>query len=295
MILLTGTSGFIGQHLHNAINKLYSPDEVVIYKSATGSTPSYLLHRGISLPICATSKLNITKVIHAGAYMPKSGDNAMDWKMNSGNITSTLELLTILPPSVNTFIFLSTVDVYDTHNNIINEESPVVPVSIYAHSKYYCERLLINWANEKNVISQILRVGHLYGPGEEAFQKLIPVTIKKCYLGISPEIWGDGTEVRTLLYVKDAVNGILNAINLKHSLGVINLVGNEPMNIVSIVENIIRVIDSKLQINYQASQKAKRDLFFNNAKMKQNILSSFTSFHHGITLEICQMKQFLNK
>ncbi len=57
----------------------------------------------------------------------------------------------------------------------------------------------------------ILRLGQIYGPGEEAHEKLVPQTILALLRGAAPAIHGDGSAQRELLFVTDAVEAIVRA------------------------------------------------------------------------------------
>lgn len=74
--------------------------------------------------------------------------------------------------------FKSTLDVYGKIETIIDESS-FITLTMYGWSKLYCEKLLENWSKRNNIILQILRIGHIYGKGEKAYKKVIPVTIQK--------------------------------------------------------------------------------------------------------------------
>ena len=43
-----------------------------------------------------------------------------------------------------------------------------------------------------------MRIGHVYGPGEEKYQKLIPNTIRKILSDEPVELYGTGEDLRTL-------------------------------------------------------------------------------------------------
>jgi hypothetical protein len=73
----------------------------------------------------------------------------------------------------------TTIDVYEKSDQIISENNPTNPETLYGFSKLYCEKMIENWANANNKIVQILRLGHVYGPGEGLFKKIIPVTMQK--------------------------------------------------------------------------------------------------------------------
>ena len=166
---------------------------------------------------------NIDIVVHIGAFTPKSGLEANDVEKSNTNINNTKYLIDNLPNTPSKFIFLSTLDVYGQVNGIISEDVTPNPLSLYGWSKLYCEKMLENWSKQNSVILQTLRVGHIYGKGEEAYKKVIPVTIQKLKNNEAPQIFGMGDEIRSFLHVEDVSNMVLKSIELEQYEGVINL------------------------------------------------------------------------
>ena len=61
--------------------------------------------------------------------------------------------------------------------NKVDEHTAVNPTSLYGASKYYCEKMLAVFCKNNNIIFHNLRIGHVYGIGEEKHQKLLPQII----------------------------------------------------------------------------------------------------------------------
>jgi UDP-glucose 4-epimerase len=56
-----------------------------------------------------------------------------------------------------------------------------------------------------------MRIGHVYGPGEERYAKLVPETIRRVLAGQTPRMAGDGSDRRDLIYVDDAAEALVRA------------------------------------------------------------------------------------
>ena len=161
---------------------------------------------------------------------------------------------------------------------------------MYGNSKLYCEKLIQSWGiqNKKNV--QILRVGHVYGAGEEAYVKIIPVAIKNVLAKKNIEIWGTGEELRSFIYIKDVVKAIVNAITLKDEVGVINIVGGHSISINEIVNKIIELSSSKTEVIKINSDKPGRNLVFDTTKMNKYLLQDETPMEIGLLEEFNYFK-----
>jgi nucleoside-diphosphate-sugar epimerase len=288
MILVTGVSGFIGRHLLAAIVTEYGSDHVVALTSKPISECSYLLHHNYTFSknyFIKSGYSAIHTLIHVGAFTPKNKSEANDWVKCNGNIFSTNKLFLSHLPALQKIIYLSTLDVYAPHT-IITENSALGPASLYGSSKLYCERMIESWASTNDKLCQILRVGHVYGPGEEAYEKIIPMTIKKLLKRESIKIWGSGDDIRSFIYIDDIIKAILKCLQLKKNPGIINLVSSEKISIKALVEKLLEISGLRnIVIEFLPSDSGNRDLIFDNTKMRQYLLDFEKPLDEGLSLE----------
>ena len=293
MILVTGVTGFIGGHLLESLIKKYGKQNIVALTSAPISKCDFLLHNDYNFDInyfVNSGFENIEIIIHAGAFMPKSNADANYINGCNSNIISTTKLLSSILPKLKKFIFFSTVDVY-AHENPITELTPISPASLYGHSKVYCEQIITTWALHNNICHQILRIGHVYGEGEEKFKKIIPVTMQRLLSNIPLQMNGDGIEIRSFIYVQDAVNAILNALKIKNEAGIINLVGHEKISMKDLLNEIIAVSRKSPKINLMKKTTPNRDLIFDNSKMRDLLYIPKVGLKEGLLKEWNYMKK----
>jgi nucleoside-diphosphate-sugar epimerase len=295
MILLTGCSGFIGKHLLNALINNFGKSHLLCLTSKPITDSAYLLHQNYQFSpnyFVQNGYNNIETIIHAGAFTPKNGAEANSITLSNTNINNTFNLLSAQFPALKQVIFLSTLDVYD-HAEIISEVSPEKPVSLYGYSKLYGEKMLEQWGIQNKIKTQILRIGHVYGPGEEAYQKIIPVTIKKVLTQQPVELWGAGEELRSFIYINDVVNAIINTLALNEQVGVINIVGGKAITVANLVEKICKLSDYKVEVTKIKTDKPGRNLTFDNSKMKKYLLANETELEVGLKEEFNYMKNLL--
>ena len=294
MILLTGTSGFIGSVLLDKIIAKFGGTNVLALTSKPTNKCNYLLHNDYVFDsdfFIKSGYENIDTIIHAGAFIPKSGDQANNCYKCTSNITNTFALLKVNIPNLKKIIFLSTIDVYSMHDGVLTEETPVIPVSLYGHSKVYCERMIVSWASHNKILPQILRIGHVYGPGEEQYQKAIPVMIKKILNNESIQIFGLGEEIRSFIYIADVINAIIKSIDLDFFDGPINVVSGNQINIKDLAQLLIKISESNTNVEFVETINTKqRDLVFDNSKMKKYLLHQEIDFVFGLKREYNYMK-----
>lgn len=273
VLLLTGTTGFIGKTILKFIEKEYKNNyEIVLLSSIKNENYKTVLHKNYTFKksdFVEKEIINIDIVVHIGAYTPKSGIEANDVEKSNANINNTKYLIDNLPNTPAKFIFLSTIDVYGQVNGIISEDVIPNPLSLYGWSKLYCEKMLENWSKQNSIILQILRVGHIYGKGEEAYKKVIPVTIQKLKNNEAPQIFGMGEEKRSFLHVDDVSNMILKSIELEKYEGVINLCSSNSYTIKNIIEILIEISNKKIRIDYVETKNRGIDFEFDTFKMNK--------------------------
>jgi UDP-glucose 4-epimerase len=275
-ILVTGATGFIGSHLIHRLSGIpdtrlllltrqrreaFNSDIVWLNESLERLNPTYWTAHGIHF---------IDYVFHLGGFTPKKTSDAnLRENAISDNILGTRMLLESLPPGVQKFVFSSTLDVYSRSEteNPLTEASLIAPASLYGASKLFCESLVSTWSVEQGCEYANLRYGHIYGPGEDLYFKLIPVVIRSLLAGKAPVVWGDGRALCDYLYVADAVEATLRAATIAGNVGPLNIVSGESIPVHELVQLLIKLTGSDKGINYLSekpnghSVKFDRQLF----------------------------------
>ncbi|MHC1682484.1 MAG: NAD-dependent epimerase/dehydratase family protein [Clostridiaceae bacterium] len=268
-LLLTGVSGFIGSNLLKELeinNNKFDNIYLLTNKEILGYTCVKYFNYNLNKSIFKNIK-NIDVVIHVGAYTPKSYNEKDITTACSSNISNTLSLIQSLPNLPKKFIYISTTDVYG-EDTIITENSKVEPLSLYAHSKLYCEEMLKVWAEEKKVCLQILRLGHIYGVGEEKYKKIIPSIITKIIKKEDIELYSHGEELRAFLNIRDCCKLILSSLELESFVGPINVVSSRRISILNLIELIFEISQKNVKIVKTDNKIIKiRDIIYNNEKM----------------------------
>ena len=101
------------------------------------------------------------------------------------------------------FIQISTDEVYgDIHKGMFTEKSPLKPSSPYSASKAASDLLCLSYFRTYKTPIIISRCSNNYGPYQYP-EKLVPFFIKKLLAGKKVPVYGDGSNVRDWLHVRD--------------------------------------------------------------------------------------------
>jgi UDP-glucose 4-epimerase len=151
-------------------------------------------------------------------------------------------------------VFASSSAVYGNTNTIpLNEEMPPRPQSPYAISKlageYYC-RVFSDLFNVKTVS---LRYFNVFGPGQNPrsrYAAVIPRFIMRILKHKPPVIFGDGMQTRDFIYVNDAVQANLRAME-GTATGVFNIGCGRRVNLITLASAVMEVCGTDLRIQFE--------------------------------------------
>ena len=277
-ILLTGATGFIGRHVRDRLRMLPNTRLVLLSRNPPSDSREGETWVTVALDQLTSrtwQDAGIEKfdvVFHLGAFIPKSsssGDKLDD--IYKSNLLGTRALLDSLGDVARKIIFASTIDVYaqPQDGQVLTESSPLSPLTLYGASKLFCEHLIQAFARHHDYGYTILRYGHIYGPGEEAFAKLIPVAIQALLRNESPVVYGDGNVLRDFLYVEDAVEATIRAATAQiGNIDPVNIVGGRSKNVREIVEILATICGHSKPVAYLMDKPSGRDLQFSNDRMR---------------------------
>ena len=286
-ILITGASGFIGSRLLEVACNSYGRENIIAFSSQAYEHCDTIVYDSDDYSINKSDYPLLESVdvlLHAGAFTPKSGKDADNLDGCNGNIRFTERLLKLPLEKLTKVIYLSTLDVYKP-TDVISEESPTIPQTLYGQSKLYCEKMVTVFSAQRELDCLVLRVGHVYGPGEEAYSKFIPLVMQRIIDSKSIELWGDGSELRSFIYIEDVVKGIMNSLILDEKVGVINLAGGKAVSIRQLLDHLIAISGKRVEINELGLHGEKRDFVFNTKKFTKYLGVEETDLIEGLRSE----------
>ena len=112
------------------------------------------------------------------------------------------------------FIFTSTATIYGItkQDQIVNEEFPDNPLSIYDKSKLYFENIFMNYSRNKNLNFVSLRLTNIYGyylHNKQLNRGFLNKLINKSINNTDIKIFGNGSNQRSYVYIDDLIDALL--------------------------------------------------------------------------------------
>ena len=253
-VLVTGGAGFIGSHLCDrllsggarevvVIDNMFLGSEsnlsealskgLVLYKDDAefGSSLDYIFEKhDIDIVFnCATKALNYSFVNPRNAF-----------ETNTRVILNLLELQR--KGAFETLCHFSTSEVYGTAvYEPMDELHPLNPTTTYAAGKAAADIALETWVRMYDLDTFIVRPFNNYGPRQNHkgyLAGVIPITVKRIFDGIPPEIHGTGAQSRDFIYVLDTVDAILELYPVLPTGESVNISTNGQVSIKELIERI---------------------------------------------------------
>lgn len=292
-ILITGASGFVGKKV---LERLLPNNDVIALSSQTldGVTSVPSLNYSFDNNYLRNNGCEQTEVLlHVGAFTPKTTQDADDLELTTENIINTKRLLQSVLPNLKKIVFISTLDVYQHCEGVLSENTPAIPSTMYGWSKLYCEQIIRKHCEAKGMDCIILRLGHVYGEGEEKYRKVMPIMVRNAINGENLNIYGDGEAIRSFIYIDDVAAAITNSLQLK-GFNIINIVGDEKTSINELAELIKSFSEKNIAIVHNENHQPNVNFVFDNSKLKQYLLPELTLLKDGLRKEYNYMKGILN-
>jgi GDP-D-mannose 3',5'-epimerase len=257
-ILVTGAGGFIGGHL---VRKLleYGADVVAVDIKPLGqwqqtSDCSSIVGNLREPSECARLTNGIDTVYHLAADMGGIGYiTHAQWQCAS-SVAMTVNLLSAsMGTGVVDFVYSSSACVYPAElqgnatARTLSEgmAEPANPEGAYGWEKLFSEKLCTHAAASGQIRTHIARLFNVYGPHcdwDGGREKAPAALCRKIAMALSAsenliEVWGDGTQRRSFLYIDDCIEALLK-LKVARVAGPVNIASTELVTIAKLVHII---------------------------------------------------------
>jgi nucleoside-diphosphate-sugar epimerase len=290
-ILVTGAGGFIGGHIVGTLRRQgFHRLRAVDIKPLSSWYQSWADVENINLDLrikdaCMAATAGVDHVINLAADMGGMGFISTHKTDCMLNVLINAHLLGASKEhGIRTYFFASSACVYSqlvqsTGAEVrLREEHawPALPEEGYGLEKLFSEELCRFFREEHGMATSVARYHNVYGPygaydgGREKAPAALCRKVAEATLSGSGEIeiWGDGTQRRSFLYVDDAVEGTLRLIGSSHP-GPVNIGSEESVTINELVDLIEEIAGTRCKRLYQKHRpEGVRSRCSDNQKMR---------------------------
>ena len=296
--LVTGGYGFVGSHLVEKLVK--DGHEVTVLDNLTNGQLDNLgnVRRDITSYLSNVEQMQTTifntkfdGIFHL-ATAPRSSslkDPMKDIETNCKGMIAVLELARVHGAKV---IFTSNSGIYGSAGNIdsINENSINDPTTPYDADKLVSEYYCKIYHKIHGVRSTIVRFATVYGERQVVNEKLnwrplVATFVKNIVNRETVVVNGDGDQTRDLIYVEDAVRGVLKAINSDVDNADVFLIStNVETSVNQVLQHVQEIAGVKAKVSHSEPLKGDiRRMKYDYSKAKKSLgFEPNYSVHEGI-------------
>ena len=269
-VLVTGGAGFIGSHLVKALLDRGYAVRVADNLSrgslenleSVSNRISFHQTDLTSFSACQTVTSGVDYVFHLAS--PVGGVQFIK-KQNVANLTPALIMHANMfeaarTNNVDKFLFASSACVYNDKKMGLNtfaekDAYPADPPTTYGWAKIAGEKLCKAYYDDYGLKTSAVRIFNAYGEHENVdpqWSHVIPSLIRKAirYPQEKFGVFGDGTQERAFLYVRDCCEGLIKIIDVITDGSAVNLGSEELVTIGSLAKEIIAISEKDLRITF---------------------------------------------
>jgi GDP-D-mannose 3', 5'-epimerase len=269
-ILVNGAGGFIGGHL---VKRLKSEGhwvravDVKPHEFAPPPADEFIIGDLRDQSLVESVVQGIDEVYQLAADMGGagyifSGEHDADVMHNSATINLNCAHYGV-KAGVKKLFYSSSACMYPEYNQLdpdnpkCSEESayPAAPDSEYGWEKLFSERLYFAFSRNYGLQVRVARFHNIFGPqgswtgGREKAPAALCRKVAETPDGGEIEIWGDGKQTRSFLYIDECVEGIRRLTDSDFS-GPVNIGSEEMVTINQLAEMIMEIAGKKLSIRH---------------------------------------------
>ena len=260
-IIITGSNGFIGSNLVNALSQKYKILLLLRFKKK-GKKPNYEFSQNISFKFFKDNNelykkaknINADCLIHCATHYVKNHKiNDINKIINSNIEFGTILLDNLKNMKIKKFINFSTI--WENYNGILNN-----PLNLYSASKQSFEKI-VNYYQLKNKKTSFynLFISDTYGENDKR-KKLISILKKNITNKKETKIISKNLFIN-LLYVKDIINGVKILLEKKIKPGKYSLINEKSFKISELILCIKKKEKIKIKIKWLSSKIIKEKIY----------------------------------
>jgi GDP-D-mannose 3',5'-epimerase len=291
-ILVLGAGGFIGSHL---VKRLKSEGNWVrgvdlkYPEFSDTAADEFIIGDLREQEVCRKIVTNDIDEIYqlaadmGGAGYIFTGEHDADIMHNSAIINLNI-VEQIVSKNIKRVFYSSSACMYpaynqeDPDNPLCTEESayPAAPDSEYGWEKLFSERLYLSLMRNYGTEVHVARYHNIFGPegtwagGREKAPAAMCRKVAEAKDGTYIEVWGDGKQTRSFLYIDECVEATIRLMNSNFS-GPVNIGSEEMVSINQLAQTVINISGKTLAIKNISGPEGVRGRNSDNTLIREKL------------------------
>jgi UDP-glucose 4-epimerase len=174
--------------------------------------------------------------------------------------------------------------------NPIDEDHPEFPLDIYSANKSVSEKYVLAYGRAYGLRVSVVRLSNTYGPRSNIRNPdlgFLNYFVGLALQGGQIRVFGDGSQLRTILYIGDAVDALILAATSPRADGRVYLAAGDALySVAEITHEIVGTLGGGLRhVEWPATRSAIEigDAVISNARIKAELGAAFpTAFRDGL-------------
>lgn len=257
-ILITGSTGFIGNNLISELNSNYKI--FGISKNKKEKSKNFISRSMDITKSDVRLKNNFTKIIHTIAQSDVAFCNQNPTKCYELNVKSTQKMLEIARKKDSRFVFLSSSHVYGNPKKLpISEKDLCDPTTHYASSKKMSEMLCKTYSQTYGLDVSIARIFSVYGPNSPKSNLIFNIMFQMIHN--SKVKLGNVYPKRDFIFISDVIDGLKKIINSKKKgYQIYNIGSGKSTSIEELVNICFEIYNKKSKLISLKKNSRKKDI-----------------------------------
>ena len=262
-LIVTGGAGFIGSNLTLALQEKFPNARLTViddfrsgnFKNLTGYRGDFVAQNLATLDwreqFGGPAAARFDAILHLASITDTTLHD--QFVQVHDNVESFRRVLNFARPRKTRVIYASSASTYGAVTQASLESNGAAPANVYSFSKVIMDNIAMREAKENpDWIIIGLRYFNVYGPREA--HKGVPASMiyhlaQQIKAGKRPRIFKDGEQKRDFVYVKDAVEGSIRALDAQTS-GIYNLGTGQARSFNELVDVLNKCLSTNFQPDY---------------------------------------------
>jgi UDP-glucose 4-epimerase len=280
-MLVTGGAGFIGSHVAEVL--IGGGHKVVVMDDLSGGFPENIPQGATFAEGSVTDYALVTSlferhrfdyVYHLAAYAAEGLSFFIKRFNYENNLIGSVNLINAsVNYGVKCFVFASSIAVYGNPKPPFIEEMTPHPEDPYGISKYAVELDLQVSKMMWDLKYIIFRAHNVFGEHQnigDKYRNVIGIFMNQIMQGKNLTIFGDGEQKRAFSYISDVAPVIANSVfEPKAYNQVFNIGANKEYSINDLARSVLKVMNSKNEIQYLPARKEVVNAYSSHDKVKR--------------------------